>query len=163
MINGLLFLAIVVIMGQMAFYLGESLPRKYFNAHAFPYLPFRWENGGMIYRKLKVHLWKDRVPDMSKHMRGMFRKKIGPLRDEEHLSGLVVEMCVAEFVHFMLVLASPVYLLFIDGAGGVIAMIVNALGNLPFILIQRYNRPRIMALSERQEQRKRWLAQRHGE
>ena len=36
-------------------------------------------------------------------------------------------------------------------AWGLIASILYALGNLPFVLIQRYNRPRFKLLMERQK------------
>ena len=45
-----------------------------------------------------------------------------------------------------------VYVFVFHTAWGLIASILYALGNLPFVLIQRYNRPRFRMLLERQRQ-----------
>lgn len=145
------FIFIVLVVGSMAFPFGELLPRKNFDYTKPPYTPFRWERNGMIYTKLRIQFWKDKLPDMSQHVKSAFRKKILVFRSAEYLQILILETCVAEFVHFVLILICPIFLLFMEGAAAWIAMIVYTLGNLPFIMIQRYNRPRLVALMERQE------------
>lgn len=149
-----LFALICAFIGPLSFLLGQLLPRRSFNYKAFPYAPFKWEDNGRVYTKLKIQFWKDKVPDMSQYIKGTFRKRLGEFRSGDYLEELVLEMCVAEFVHFLLILASPVFLLFMEGVWGAIAMTAYALGNLPFIIIQRYNRPRLVMLMERQRRRK---------
>lgn len=71
---------------------------------------------------------------------------------------LVQETCVAEAVHTASILLGLGALWLWPGWGGVVLWLIwFLLANLPFILIQRYNRPRLMrlhALLQRREQRK---------
>ena len=71
---------------------------------------------------------------------------------------LVQETCVAEVVHTASILLGLGALWLWPGWGGVVLWLIwFLLANLPFILIQRYNRPRLMrlhALLQRREQRK---------
>ena len=145
------FLLLLAIIGPIFFVIGELLPRKNFDYTAFPYRPFGWEKNGEIYRRIHIHKWKDRVPDMSKHVKTMFAKEIVSPRDPEYTRRLILETCVAELTHYMLIFISPIFTQHLTGIYGYIGMIVYALGNLPFILIQRYNRPRLVRLMEKQE------------
>ncbi len=145
------FILVSVIIGSLSFFLGQLLPRKNFDWTMFPYKSFAWERNGLVYTRLKIQFWKDRVPDMSRYIRSVFRKKICVFRSGEYLEGLIRETCVAELVHWMLIFVSPIFMLQIDGIGGIIGTICYAIGNLPFILIQRYNRPRLVMLLERQQ------------
>lgn len=146
----LLFSVIVVIIGALAFLGGEILPRKNFDYSAFPYRPFRWEQEGRIYEKLHIRRWKDRVPDMSRYVKTMFAKELVSPRDPEYTRRLILETCVAELTHEVLMLLSPIFPHYMTGIYADIAMLLYVLGNIPFILIQRYNRPRLMELMEKQ-------------
>lgn len=146
----LLFAFIVVIVGAIAFIGGELLPRKNFDYTAFPYRPFKWEKNGEIYHKIHIMKWKDRVPDMSKYVKTMFAKEIVSPRDPEYTRRLILETCVAELVHKVLMLLSPIFPQYMTGVYADIAMLLYVLGNLPFILIQRFNRPRLIMLMEKQ-------------
>ncbi len=146
----LLFAFIVVIVGAISFLAGELLPRRNFDYTSFPYRPFKWERNGEIYHILHIQKWKDHVPDMSKYVKTMFAKEIVSARDPEYTRRLILETCVAELVHTVLILLSPIFTQYMAGIYGNIASIVYALCNLPFILIQRYNRPRLVMLMEKQ-------------
>lgn len=138
--------------GILSFVIGQSLPRKWFDFDAFPYRDFAWENGGRVYEKVKVRSWKDRVPDMSKFVPGMVKKKASLARNSSSMERLVRETCVAEAVHWALILiVAPVMGIF---AGWLIALLY-AVGNLLFVVIQRYNRPRLREILRRMEMRKR--------
>lgn len=65
------------------------------------------------------------------------------------LETMVKETCVAECIHSLLCLAGLVCLRLWRGFGGLIVALLYALGNLPFILVQRYNRPRLQRLHSR--------------
>ena len=141
-----------IVVGAISFFIGQSLPRKNFDPQAFPYRTFKWENGGRIYLKLRIQFWKDKVPDMSRYITTMFRKKLNVMRSPDYMESLIAETCVAEIVHWGLVFVSPIFMVLMEGALGVIGAILFALGNLPFVLIQRYNRPRLIQLMERQRE-----------
>ena len=74
------------------------------------------------------------------------------------LPRMIQETCVAEMIHVLLSLTGLGCLVIWPGIGGVLVTAVYILlGNLPFILIQRYNRPRLqrlLALQRRKQERK---------
>ena len=147
------FGVICLVMGLLSFLIGEMMPRKNFDYRAFPYAAYTWEKHGDIYLKLGINRWKDKVPDMSRYIPHTFRKKIGVMRSPEPVEGLIRETCVAEIVHVVLMLLSPVFLVLLPRGWNWICMLLYDLfGNLPFILIQRYNRPRLVILLERQRE-----------
>ncbi|MDL2206033.1 hypothetical protein LJC33_03845 [Eubacteriales bacterium OttesenSCG-928-N13] len=143
--------------GPIAFFLGQLLPRENFDYYEYPYKSYKWEHEGMIYTKLKIQRWKDVVPDVSRRMNVVMRKRIREFRNAEYMDMLIRETCVAELVHWMLILLSPIYLVLVDGIAGVLGGIAYSILNLPFILIQRYNRPRLVVLREKQLE----MAERH--
>ncbi len=137
-------------MGLIFFVIGEMLPRKSFNYTAFPFRSFKWEKDGRIYQKIGIQKWKDHLPDMSRYVKAMFAKKITSPRDPQYTHRLILETCVAELIHDVLILLSPIFRKYLIGIYGDIAALLCVLGNLPFVLIQRYNRPRLVRLMERQ-------------
>lgn len=130
-------------LGVVAHILGEKLPREEIDPEAFPYRAFGFEKGGRIYERLGIRRWKDRVPDMSRIMRDMIPKRIEGKADSESLRALVAETCIAEKVHLWLMALGLGCLAICKGIGGRIITALNIIGNLPFIIIQRYNRPRL--------------------
>lgn len=141
-----------IVVGAISFFIGQSLPRRNFDHQAFPYHAFRWEKGGKIYLKLRIQFWKDKVPDMSRYITRMFRKKLTVMRSPDYLQDLIAETCVAEAVHWGLIFISPIYMVLLDGPLGSVGALLFALGNVPFVLIQRYNRPRLVQLMNRQRE-----------
>lgn len=73
----------------------------------------------------------------------------------EALDVMLHETCIAEFIHAMLCLFALHTLEIWPGLGGVLVTCAYILvGNVPFCLIQRYNRPRFIKLMNRLEARK---------
>ena len=72
----------------------------------------------------------------------------------EQLPRMIEETCVAEFIHFLLILLGFYALRLWPGTGGaVFTAVYILLGNLPFLIIQRYNRPRLQRLLAAQQRR----------
>ena len=134
-------------------YIGNLYNRNWFSWNKFPFRPFFWEKSGKLYRKLRVKKWKTRLPDASKHHKDMYEKKVSIQPDKENLRRLIQETCVAEIVHYQLiVLCLPVLQLW-PGAGGRFSFSLCVAGNLAFSIIQRYNRPRLIKALQRLERR----------
>ena len=144
--------SIVGILGILAFFIGESLPRSLYDPDRFPFKSRGWERNGRIYEKLGVKWRKAHGIDMSRMLKGVFPKKNTMSRDPAHLRRLIQEMCNAELVHWVLTLFSPVFAWLIDGWYGVVIAIGYAVSNLGDVMIQRYNRPRIQMILKRLEQ-----------
>lgn len=139
----LLYYAAIGVISQL---IGPALPREWFHEDKFPYRPYRWEKGGKIYQKIGIQYWKDLVPDMSKIDKHMVRKSLQAQADSAHIYRLLQETCVAELVHWILMLLG-LWSCRLWHTGGFILWIFYALlGHVPFILIQRYNRPRLRRL-----------------
>ena len=65
---------------------------------------------------------------------------------------MLQETCVAEFIHVLLSILGFGAVFIVGGAWGWIISIVYFLaGNLPYIIIQRYNRPRLLRLEDGME------------
>lgn len=139
----------VAFIGILCFFIGESLPRDRFDENSFPYKIYKFEQNGKIYDKLQIKKWKCKVPDMSKIMKDMLPKSVFYNSTSEDLAKLIKETCVAEFIHLLLCFLSiGVYFIWCDGIG-VLLCGITVLGNIPFILIQRYNRPHLIRIKNR--------------
>ena len=149
------FFLIAAGLGALAFFGGEKLPRRWFRPDAFPYRQAAWEQNGAAYEKLGIRVWKDIFPDMSRFAPRTFRKKAGLSRDPEHVRGLILEMCSAEAVHWALIVCvTPLLAWAVPGLLGAVIALCYVLGNLLFVIIQRYNRPRLVAIQKRLEMRR---------
>ena len=138
----------ICILGILSHYVGESLPRSIFVYTLFPFKPFFWEKNGKIYDKLQIKKWKTKLPDMSRIMKDMLPKRVEHGATSEKIDLLLRETCVAEAVHVILcVLSLGVYFIWKNTIGIILALMC-VIGNIPFILIQRYNRPHLVVLRE---------------
>ena len=143
--------SIVGIIGIPTFFIGESLPRSIYDPECFPFKSWSWERNGQVYEKLGIRWRKTHSIDMSRLLKNTFPKQHTMSRDPAHLKRLVQEMCNAELIHWVLTLLSPVFAWLIEGWYGVVIAIGYALSNLSDIMIQRYNRPRILMILKRLE------------
>lgn len=143
----------VIIIGVAAHYVGEALPRRWFHWDRAPFRPFDWERDGAAYERIRIQDWKDHMPDMSRVMKDMVPKKVGICPKAADIRILIRETCVAEAVHWALCLCAPVIYLFWRDGMGIFLTFVFIACNIPFILIQRYNRPALVALAHRLELR----------
>ena len=144
----------IALLGVLSHFVGQALPRKWFDAGKTPYKSADWEKGGKVYEKLGIKRWKDIAPDMSRIMPDMVKKKLTSENKERGMDTLIAETCVAECVHWGLIILSFGILFWWRGVWAAVFLLVyNILGNLPFIIIQRYNRPRLVMLEQRRKRR----------
>lgn len=146
----LVYSAVYIAISGFIFYLiGEAMPRKWFSEDKFPYSDYKWERKGKIYDKLKIKKWKSKLIDMSKIFATMIPKSVALNVTPAQLSALIKETCVAEFIHYVLCLTSAgVYYIYRD-AKGIFVWFLCVLGNIPFILVQRYNRPHLKVIRDK--------------
>ena len=89
---------------------------------------------------------------MSRRMGDMVKKRAP--RTAAEAEAVLRETCVAELVHGAeLVLSVPAFFLMRSPWAILVYVIFNGLGNLPFLIIQRYNRPRLAAISRKLKKR----------
>lgn len=139
----------VIFIGILSHFAGQALPRKNFDYNKFPFAAYGWEKGGKIYEKIGVRKWKHRLPDMSRIMPDMMTKTVNRSMDSATVDMLIRETCVAEVVHKALCLLSAgIYFIWEHRKGALLSAMYIIL-NIPFIIIQRYNRPHLIMLRQR--------------
>lgn len=141
-------LVYIIALGVVSFVTGRLLPKHWFKSDRFP---FRCnEKEKKLYKALRVKDWQNKVPDMSRvFTKLMPAKKLnaGTLAD---IPRMLEETCVAELIHVVLSVLGLACLWLWPGFGGaVVTLVYILLGNVPFIIIQRYNRPRLQRLLAR--------------
>jgi glycosyl-4,4'-diaponeurosporenoate acyltransferase len=128
-----------------------QLPPGRFDPLGWLYRPRRWEAGGRTYeRLLGVHRWKRVLPDGAALFRRGFRKKRFRSRSPEYLERFRRETCRGELVHWVVMAFAPLFFLWNPPHVGVVMIVYAVLANLPFIVVQRYNRLRLQRVLARQ-------------
>lgn len=140
-------------LGLLSHIIGQALPRHWFHGDRGWFRQAAWEENGRFYERLKIRRWKTRLPDKSRVVKSMVPKRLDGDTNSAKLDLLVKETCVAEVIHLALALVSPTIYRFCRNAVGVVFSVLFGIGNLPFVAIQRYNRPKLLALQERMRKR----------
>lgn len=113
-----------------------------------------FERGGRFYRdRLRVHRWKDHLPEAGALFAGGISKRELPAPDVEGLRVFVRETRRAELAHWGAMACSPLFLLWNPPVPAALLVTYGVGVNLPFIVIQRHNRFRTQALLTRLERR----------
>lgn len=116
--------------------------------------PRRFERGGRFYqRRLRIRSWKDLLPEAGRLLGGDHSKAQLGSPDTESLERFVSETRRAEYVHWANVGAGPWFFLVLPPWGGAVMTAFGAVVHLPFVCIQRYNRPRFQRLIDRRSER----------
>ena len=99
-----------------------------------------------------VKQWQAKVPDMSRIFTNIMPAKKLKRQTLSDLPRMIQETCVAEWTHGILSIAGLAMLWFWPGIGGIcMTAVYILLGNLPFIVVQRFNRPRLQKLLLKQQ------------
>lgn len=115
----------------------------------------RWEDGGRWYqRRLRIRAWKDLLPEKGDLFEGGFSKRHLDDRSSEHLERFVAETRRAETVHWANLASGPLFLIWCRPTIGAAMIAFGVVAHLPFIVIQRYNRGRLLAILGRRERRR---------
>jgi glycosyl-4,4'-diaponeurosporenoate acyltransferase len=113
-----------------------------------------WERDGRVYAdRLRIKAWKGHLPEAGHWFAGGFDKKHLGRGERGHLEQFVVETRRAEWTHWVLLLVSPLFLLWNPWWLGLVMIAYAIVANGPCILIQRYNRCRLRRVLARAERR----------
>ena len=109
--------------------------------------PKMWERGGKFYETaLRIKSWKDRLPDAARMFRGGFAKSNLPAAAPEYLERFLRETWRGELVHWLALLALPLFAIWNPWWGVAVNAAVAVAVNFPCILALRYNRARFQRL-----------------
>ena len=105
----------------------------------------KWENDGKIYNDvLKINRWKDLLPQ---HIgKDGFSKSHLTDVSVDYLDEFIMETCRGEWNHSMNCLFAVVLFAMNNIFTAFILSVLLFIGNLPFVIIQRYNRFRLQKL-----------------
>lgn len=117
--------------------------------HNFNYQSFWFRERGFekpLYKAIRVKKWKDKVPSYNSST--YMTKNIA-------LDEIVNTMCRNEVIHEVIALLSFVPILFSFAFDAVLVFVITSviacLFDLIFVVMQRYNRPRVIRVFERQK------------
>ncbi len=127
------------------------LPDKAFNPRSFFFRSHPFEKEGQIYEDVfKVKSWKKLLPDGGAlwKKRGYKKRHIQEF-SQENLERFLIEACRGELTHWLSILPFWVFGFFLPASSIWVMLIYALLANLPCIIAQRYNRPRVLHLLEK--------------
>lgn len=147
-VKGIVYLSLL---GLLSFVAGRAIPKRVINEKAFPFCHFPFEKEGRIYERLKIRKWQGKLPDMSRVCKRIMAPKkmtgAATLRKTEYM---IKETCIAELVHILLIIFGAACIpMCKKRLYGIVLYCLWAIGNLPFIIAQRYNRARLSRLNQR--------------
>ncbi len=127
-----------------------ALPVRLFERDGFVPRLRGFEAGGRCYeRRLVIQRWKERLPEAGAFFPGGFSKRHLPSRNRAELQRFCAETRRAELTHWLIPAAWPAFYLW-NSPPLATAMGVYAVGaNLPCLVVQRYNRARLLRLLAR--------------
>lgn len=142
LVLSLVWLAIGVATGAAA----SLLPRRLLAHDTWLTRPRAFEDGGRFYQRvLRINRWKDSLPEAGAFGGGESLAHIAA-RDPRTLSRFAEGTRRAEYVHWANVAAGPCFFVFLPPWGGAVMTVFALAVHVPFICIQRYNRPRVLRL-----------------
>ncbi len=121
------------------------LPDAFFGPDNFLFRTRPFEKGGQFYETaFRVTRWKGLLPDGGGWSKKKgFRKKQLESLEPEYLRRFLAESARGELTHWMAILPFWVFGFFLPPAVIPFMLAYALLANLPCIIAQRYNRPRI--------------------
>ena len=127
-----------------------KMPDRYFSPFSLPYRELPWEKSGFLYNRiLMIRKWKDLLPELSLILRGSRRKRALHDFTKQGLEKFLVESCRAEWTHLLAILLFVLLSFFLTGKVALFLIVYGLMMNLPCIIVQRYNRPRVIKLLEK--------------
>jgi glycosyl-4,4'-diaponeurosporenoate acyltransferase len=128
-------------------YAAHRLDDRRLEADGWLLRPRGFEAGGRWYRRrLRIDRWKDRLPDAGDLFRGGLSKRHLPAYDAAGLERFARETRRAELAHWWAMGCGPLFVLWNPPLATGLLVAYGVVVNLPFVLVQRYNRFRIEAI-----------------
>ena len=140
-----LLLCVVIGLHFLAAFIANGLSYRQLASIRLHLQPHEWEENGEIYQRLfAVRSWKDHVPTA-----GPFDKSRLKSVEGDYLSIFILETVRAELAHMLCLAFTYLALFFFTQPYSFAFPLFFTLINLPCIMIQRYNRPRLEMLLRR--------------
>ena len=119
------------------------------------FISYEWENEGEFWeRKTGVKEWKDRLPDGASLFGLGYKKKHLAAKSQVNYPKFILETKRAELTHWMILIPVPLFFLWNPLWAAWLNVLYAVIINVPFIIIQRYNRPRLERIQKIREHKK---------
>lgn len=112
-----------------------------------------WERQGRAWVRLGVRRWKSRLPEAGAFFAGGVDKRRLPSSQTADLRRFVVETRRAELVHWTVPVLAPAFFLWNPPPLALGMVGFAAVANVPCLVVQRYNRGRVLQLLARRQAR----------
>ncbi|MDO6655842.1 glycosyl-4,4'-diaponeurosporenoate acyltransferase [Anaerobacillus sp. 1_MG-2023] len=129
-------------------YICLRLPDSFYESKKSMLQNKKWEL--KVYDRIQIKKWKTILPDGGDVFKGGFRKKELKTLTSSYIRKFILETRRAEVTHWLLIPPSFLFFLWNPLSIGLVMVGYSLIVNLPFILIQRYNRLRLKPLLHRQ-------------
>lgn len=112
-----------------------------------------WERSGRAYERVGIRRWKAWLPEFGAVFRGGVSKRALPSRSTPDLARFAAETLRAELVHWAIPAITPLFALW--NPPWLLAVMAGyaLVANVPCLLVQRYNRGRLLRVMDRRAQR----------
>lgn len=147
-LNCILYTVLVVVRA----WIDVLIPQRFLRPEGWWFRIRDWERDGEWYRdQLRIDRWKDKLPSLRTATR--FSKKRLTEASRRYFNLFITETCRAESNHLRAIGSVLVMRLWTPVDLWLVCLVIAVVGNVPFIMIQRYNRPRLIRALERLERR----------
>jgi glycosyl-4,4'-diaponeurosporenoate acyltransferase len=129
----------------------HKIDDSYFSYQSLFFKPSPWEKDGDIYKRLfKVNKWKKFMPDGAAAVKGEFKMRHLDFSNRDNLEKFLVVSCRGETAHWLSIIPFWVFGFFTPPIVIFYMLLYSLAANLPCIIVQRYNRPRVAGLLQKQ-------------
>ncbi len=139
---------------MLAVYICHKTPDKVYAKYRAWFRPRGWEQGGQVYKRwFFIHRWKHLFPDGGQINDRGFAKARLESSQTAYLGTFVLETMRAEAIHWLGLGSLVIYCLLHPFPFGLFWAVGLTIFDIPFIMIQRHNRPRLERLLEKHKRR----------
>lgn len=150
LVEVLRFSAAWALIGVVSGWLVVQVPRRHLDHDNWLTRIRAVEEGGRRYERwLRIQRWKHLLPEAGDLFPGGRSKRSTGGRSSGSLEDFVVETRRAEWVHWAQIAAAPTFGLWNPWTIGAAMVAFALVAHLPFIVVQRYNRSRLLRVLER--------------
>jgi len=127
-------------------FLTLRLPADAFDPQGWLYATRRWEREGELWNVLfRVRRWKSALPSGGPALGGFSMRRFEST-EPAYVRRWMAETCRAELAHWLQIALAPLFFLWNVPVAGAIIIVYALAANLPCIIVQRYNRPRVLRI-----------------
>lgn len=131
-----------------------KIPTGFFKKDISWFKPRNWERNGQIWNDLfHIQSWKQHLPDGTFLLKTGYDKSNLKRTDTNTLHQFILETKQGEMTHWISILPAGLFFLWNPPWAGWLMVLYAVVFNFPFIISQRYNRPRLQRLYKRKKRR----------